>query len=723
MEKRPFLCIGLAAFFAALCCSFVTVEGTLIVLCVLAALLFFAGVFFKGAPRKVTRWMCVSALLIASLFLIKELIVVCPRLALDGQTATVTARIEQLSSDGKSCTVKVEDGELDSDIRLLLFAGDEPIDAQNGDLVTGELRLAAAYDRTDLEEARHQRANGIYLLAWPTSSLTVADGQDSLSRFDAFIYSLRDGIKVIAYHFLPEDAAGLCVSVLIGDKSGLSAEIEAAFRASGVYHLLAVSGMHLSVIVGALWWILGLLDCRRSVKTFTCMAAVVLFSAVCGFTASVVRAAVMTLIVLSSGLFRRAADRLNSVGFAAFAMLLVDPFCVFDIGWQLSFAATFGMFSWLPVWQREVTARVADACPTLRVVTAPVLTAVGVSIAASAMTIPLTALYFREISTVFLLGNLGCVTPVSVLLLICFVAMILSRIPPLCAVVFRLAEWLCDWVCFFTEWLSSWPLAVVMTERTFYIIWLFVLIIGLSIGYLLLGMRGVRRVLALLLCVLFSVVTLTNLLFGSAIAVTPMGDEELILLVSTADSTGVIMSGGTMSAEVTQSGLMSRGIKQLDWLVWMPPSDADDINGSLLTVPTKLLCIAGDTAQYNSFPVCDTVEHLPSDEYVKFSERGQLTRVGDRYYLQYGQSVILICPFGGESSGVPEGCDNPQLTILRAAVPEDIDSDAPLLICCDRRASDSVMDELPYGCEAHFAALSDAPTIISCGNGDILLRD
>ncbi len=723
MEKRPFLCVGLAAFFAALFCSFLTPERMLILIGATGALLFLAIVFLKDARGKVTRWMCLSALLMASFFLAKELTVVYPQLALDGQTVTVTARLEELSSDGTVCTVKAEGGDLDNGMRLLLLAGDEPIIARRGDLVEGELRLAAAFDRADLEEARYQRANGIYLLAWPTSSLDVIDGQDSLSRFDALIYSLRDGIKETMYRFLPEREAGLCVSVLIGDREGLSAEIEGAFRANGVYHLLAVSGMHLTVIVGALWWMLGLFDCRRGVKTLSCMTAVVLFAAVCGFTASVVRAAVMTLIVLSSGLFRRAADGLNSIGFAAFAMLVFDPFCVFDLGWQLSFAATFGMFSWLPVWQREVTKRVTDACPRIRVLTAPVLTAVGVSIAAAAMTMPLTALYFGEVSTVFLIGNLGCVTPVSALLLICLSGIVLSNIPFLCTLVFRLADNLCDWVCFFTEWLSSWPFAEAVTEQPFLVLWLFALVILLSVGYVLLGMHGVRRVTALLLCVLFTVVTIANLLFGAAINVTPLGDEELMLLVTTADSTGVIMSGGTTAAEATQSGLLSRGIRQLDWLVWMTPPAADHINGAVLTVPSMLLCIAGDVAKYESFPVCGTVECLDSGDYVKFSDKGQLTRVGDRYYLQFGQTAMDICPFGTSSSGVTEGCDDPQLMILCSKVPDDFNGAVPLLICCDRRAVGDIMDDLPYGCEAYFAALGDVPTIISRGRGDILLRD
>ena len=134
----------------------------------------------------------------------------------------------------------------------------------------------------------------------------------------------------------PKEAAGLVRAVALGDTSGMSEEFRQELSVSGLSHMTAVSGMHVTVLISLL---------KRNKYNYALLVSsvVLLFMFFTGASPSVVRAAVMSLLSLAAFFCLRRADGLTSLGVSAGVLVLINPFMAFDIGFILSFAATFGI--------------------------------------------------------------------------------------------------------------------------------------------------------------------------------------------------------------------------------------------------------------------------------------------------------------------------------------------------------------------------------------------
>lgn len=177
---------------------------------------------------------------------------------------------------------------------------------------------------------------------------------------------IRTENKPLAYHLLkfrktvesrildklPNDYGGITVGMLTGNKDYISTELLGNIRAAGVAPVFAVSGMHLSVWVMGLYAILELIGVKKRLNSSIGIAFTLFFMGVTGFSPSVCRAGIMLLVILAGNLFRRKADPVNSLGFAALILGIVNPLIVADIGFLLSFSSTFGIVALNP-WLRK----------------------------------------------------------------------------------------------------------------------------------------------------------------------------------------------------------------------------------------------------------------------------------------------------------------------------------------------------------------------------------
>jgi competence protein ComEC len=189
---------------------------------------------------------------------------------------------------------------------------------------------------------------------------------------------------------LPPVSSALLGGLLLGERTDLPSDVDAAFRQAGVYHVLAVSGFNVALLAGAVWTVLRAAGGSRRVAALTAIVAVLGFAAVVGPGPSVVRAALMAVLVLAAVVLDREAAVVNSLALAALAILAVRPGDLLDPGFQLSFAATAGIV----------------AAPIPRTV---VGAALGVSIAAQLVVLPITLAHFNQLSTVAVVANLAVV--------------------------------------------------------------------------------------------------------------------------------------------------------------------------------------------------------------------------------------------------------------------------------------------------------------------------
>ncbi len=273
-----------------------------------------------------------------------------------------------------------------------------------GDLLElrGELETPPTFDGFDYREYLLRRGIGS-LIAYPRVSVLA---HDQGSAFRAALIDTRARLSGALADALPEPEASLAAGVLLGKRVDLPPDLTEEMNATGTSHLVAVSGQNVTLVAGllmaALAWVIG-----RRPAAWLALAAVIGYSLLVGGEPSVVRAAIMgTLYVIATALGRQSSGPI-ALALAGAVMTAIDPQAVHEVSFQLSFAATLGLMtlgSLLVVRAQALVQRwpAIAAFPLTR----PAIELVGVTLAAIAFTLPITAVNFQRVSLVAPLANL-----------------------------------------------------------------------------------------------------------------------------------------------------------------------------------------------------------------------------------------------------------------------------------------------------------------------------
>lgn len=139
------------------------------------------------------------------------------------------------------------------------------------------------------------------------------------------------------------DNASIAYASLLGDQSDVDIQTKNDYRGSGIAHILSISGLHISVLVGFIFWILNRLKASKLLSFILIASMLLLYSYLCGFSPSVMRASIMSICLLGAGLTGRKYDTLSAIGFAGLIILLITPLAAYDISFQLSFGSIIGI--------------------------------------------------------------------------------------------------------------------------------------------------------------------------------------------------------------------------------------------------------------------------------------------------------------------------------------------------------------------------------------------
>ncbi len=238
-----------------------------------------------------------------------------------------------------NCALKLSDAELDGkslDYDVRLRAGN--VDVQVGDVIRAHCNAWTPQNTgKGYNVRRAMLASGISVMAEADSVEVVAhDGAPVHKKLD----SIRNGVNQTIHSAFGSSAPAMS-AFLLGDRSELTDDYNALMRDSGVAHLLALSGYNVGLLTGI---ILLLIPKRRPVARFVVSALfLAAYCAIAAFEASLVRASIMCVCMLAAQLFNRRPDPLSSISLAAVILLLSNPYSLYSLGAQLSFAATLGI--------------------------------------------------------------------------------------------------------------------------------------------------------------------------------------------------------------------------------------------------------------------------------------------------------------------------------------------------------------------------------------------
>lgn len=156
-----------------------------------------------------------------------------------------------------------------------------------------------------------------------------------------WINKLRNALKNNLRTLLPSDTASIAIALFLGDSSLIEDTQKQTFSNASLSHVLAISGMHVTYVIVGCSWILNRFDKRKSKYVF--IVFLIFFAQLVGGSPSVIRAVIMSSIMIASKIFYRKSDVINNISISCFIILIINPYNILNLGFQLSFLGTLGI--------------------------------------------------------------------------------------------------------------------------------------------------------------------------------------------------------------------------------------------------------------------------------------------------------------------------------------------------------------------------------------------
>ncbi len=230
---------------------------------------------------------------------------------------------------------------------------------------------------------------------------------------------------------LGESIGGLASAFFLGDRSALPTTVVRDFTRSGTSHLMAVSGLHFSILFGALELLLRALCCPKKGRIAVMSVGSVVFLFLTGFSMSACRAAIMLYALYLNFLLREENDSVTSL-FVSFALIIfISPYAIVDLGLWMSFLATLGLLTLYPILNEKIprARRKARVIRFLLNALREALLLVIITVIATLFLLPILWLFFGEFSTVSLLVNPLVSFPANAFLICIPIWLLCSPIP------------------------------------------------------------------------------------------------------------------------------------------------------------------------------------------------------------------------------------------------------------------------------------------------------
>lgn len=515
-------------------------------------------------------------------FLVYDAVYTQPVRELDGQTVeleltTYTYSWETDYGSAVDCYMELEGKRYK--VRLYL---NEAREIEPWTLIEAPVKLRLTTDGGQNEPTFH-RSNGILALCYQRDEAAFSARDKSAAGYLVTAQqTVRKKLTGIIDECFPGETAAFAKALFLGDQTDMTYEMHTDFSVSGISHIVAVSGLHISILFGLVYTVTFK---RRQLLAIIGIPVVFLFMAIAGFTPSVTRAGIMQILTILALCMNREYDPPTALSFAALVMLLVNPLVASSVAFQLSVGSVAGIF----LFSNPIRDWLADRIPEKKSklwkkLKNWLISGISVTLSAQFFVMPLVAVYYGTVSLVGIVTNLAVLWVVSFIfcgvMLVCLLGLFSLGAA-------KAAAWVITWpiryVIGTAGLLAQVPMAAVYIKSPYIVIWM-VLCYGLIL--LLISGRSKRPLICaciagLGLCTALTLSWLEPMLYDHRVTAVDVGQGQCIILQHKG-KTFVVDCGGDYADDAADNCaqlLLSMGIRRIDGLI-LTHYDADHAGGA-----------------------------------------------------------------------------------------------------------------------------------------------
>lgn len=419
--KRPSLVFGLVIFTMALL-FLIFKSSTLVVLCPIAVMVLLFYILTKN--EKVKNLLIIPTIAIS-------ILISCISLFLNNHssekamqyentTCDIVATVTEITPDYYIIKTKLV-GSNEENIRILFVTNNEtPFEIYDNIFIDNAEITKSRYD-SDISEK-------CFVSIYTSNTSEKINEQDK----DFYYYALK--LKSVCSdklsQYLYNDSFGVISGMLFGGTDYISDETKAAFRNSGVAHLLAVSGLHTSLWCGLFIAVFKFFRMKEKYANLSGIFILIVLTIISGFTPSVIRSAFMMGVTLIAPVFRKHSDSINSLGLAAGIIIIINPYVLYSPSFFLSFLATQGV-----VLSSGFTYKINPLLekrkfpPLIKRFIKFVYSSLLISVFATIFTLPASVYYFDTVSIIAPVTNLLTVNFAFICMIGTLISLVISFIP------------------------------------------------------------------------------------------------------------------------------------------------------------------------------------------------------------------------------------------------------------------------------------------------------
>jgi len=542
-------------------------------------------------------------------------IFVAPQLALSGEYATATAVVTGYPSARAArgyrvdVTVRCPDG---PDIGARLYYNEETALAP-GDIVEFSAKFRRTEGQDEGERIDALSAKGAFLAAFASGDIEVIGAEGRLLHFPK---KLAEAIAVMIDNLYPGDVSPFMQALLVGKRDELFKDValNASLSGSGIVHVVSISGMHVSFLMG----FLALIVRNKRLFAMVGIPVLFLFMAMTGFAPPVTRAGIMQVFLICAPIFRRESDSVTSLSASLLVLLAANPYSCASAGLQMSFSATLGIILFTPRISAAATGLLRDMrCyknKASKAVLVFVTSSLATTIGALVFTIPLTVAHFGYVSLIAPLTNILTLWVVSFAFPLGLATAIIGFIIfPLGALAAYPVTWAARYIIAVARALAAVPYSSVYSSNALIMFWLAYIYIMFTALPLL---RARTRQYILPICIaallLFAIFLISPLLPGSGDTSATVLDvgQGLSVVLCSGEKTAIVDCGsasGENAGAIAHEFLINKGRASLDLLI-LTHFHADHTNGALFLLSRTNVAVLAIPDPGDSFLAVDIIE-------------------------------------------------------------------------------------------------------------------